>query len=79
MKGLSQKKGKSKLGKPVQFAVDNSLLIKGFDFRLDKGLVYTKVSFTGKALSYFIKVENDEVAFDRIRIQEYIRNIMETN
>lgn len=77
MKGLSQEKGKSKLGKPVQFAVDNSLLIKSFDFRLDKGLVYTTVRFTGKALSYFIKVENDEVVFDRIPIQEYLRKVSE--
>ncbi len=77
MKGLSQEKGKSKLGKPVQFAVDNSLLIQSFDFRLDKGLVYTKVKFTGKALSYFIKVENDEVLFDRIPIQEFLRKVSE--
>ncbi len=77
MKALSQEKGKSKLGKPVQFAVDNSMLIKGFDFRLDKGLVYTTVKFTGKALSYFIKVENDEVVFDRIPIQEYLRKVSE--
>ncbi len=77
MKALSQEKGKSKLGKPVQFAVDNSMLIKGFEFRLDKGLVYTTVQFTGKALSYFIKVENDEVVFDRIPIQEYLRKVSE--
>jgi len=78
MKGLSQKQGKSKLGKPVQFAVDNSELPKSFDFRIDKGLVYTTVKFTGKAISYILKIENDEVVFDRIPIQEYIRNIMET-
>lgn len=77
MKGLSEEKGKSKLGKPVQFTVDNSLLIKGFDFRLDKGLVYTDVYFKGKALSYFINVENDRVSFERIPIQEYLRKVSE--
>ncbi len=77
MKGLSEEKGKSKLGKPVQFTVDNSLLIKGFDFRLDKGLVYTDVYFKGKALSYLINVENDRVSFERIPIQEYLRKVSE--
>jgi len=77
MKGLSQEKGKSKLGAPVQFAVDNSMLIKGFDFRLDKGLVYTTVTFTRKALSLFITVDNSQVVFDRIPIQEYLRKVSE--
>ncbi len=77
MKGLSQEKGKSKLGKPVQFAVDNSMLAQSFDFRLDKGLVYTKVKFKGKALSRIFNVENEEVAFDRIPIQEYLRKVSE--
>lgn len=77
MKGLSQEKGKSKLGKPVQFAVDNSMLAKSFDFRLDRGLVYTKVKFKGKALSRIFNVENEEVAFDRIPIQEYLRKVSE--
>lgn len=77
MKGLSEEKGKSKLGAPVQFAVDNSMLIKGFDFRLDKGLVYTTVTFTRKALSLFITVDNSQVVFDRIPIQEYLRKVSE--
>lgn len=77
MKGLSEEKGKSKLGAPVQFAVDNSMLIKGFDFRLDNGLVYTTVSFTRKALSLFITVDNSQVVFDRIPIQEYLRKVSE--
>ena len=77
MKGLSEEKGKSKLGAPVQFAVDNSMLIKGFDFRLDKGLVYTTVTFTRKALSLFITVDNSRVVFDRIPIQEYLRKVSE--
>ncbi|PKL16040.1 MAG: hypothetical protein CVV49_18330 [Spirochaetae bacterium HGW-Spirochaetae-5] len=77
MKGLSQEKGKSKLGKPVQFALDNSMLAQSFDFRLDKGLVYTKVKFKGKALSRIFNVENEEVVFDRIPIQEYLRKVSE--
>lgn len=77
MRGLSEEKGKSKLGAPVQFAVDNSMLIKGFDFRLDKGLIYTDVFFTGKVLSYFVKVPNDRVSFERIPVQEYLRKVSE--
>lgn len=77
MKGLSEEKGKSKLGVPVQFAVDNSMLIKGFDFRLDKGLVYTTVTFTRKTLSLFITVDKSKVVFDRIPVQEYLRKVSE--
>ena len=77
MKGLSQEKGKSKLGKPVQFVVDNSEIPKSFDFRLDKGLVYTTVKFTGKTFSYIIRVANDEVVYDRIPIQEFLRKVSE--
>jgi hypothetical protein len=77
MRGLSEEQGKSKLGAPVQFAVDNSMLIKGFDFRLDKGLVYTTVSFTRKMLSLFVTVDNSQVSFERIPIQEYLRKVSE--
>jgi hypothetical protein len=77
MKGLNQEKGQSKLGKPVQFAVDNSLLIKSFDFRLDKGLVYTTVEFIRKAFSALITVDKSKVTFDRIPIQEYLRKVKE--
>jgi len=77
MRGLSEEQGKSKLGAPVQFAVDNSMLIKGFDFRLDKGLVYTTVSFTRKMLSIFVTVDNSQVSFERIPIQEYLRKVSE--
>lgn len=77
MRGLSEEKGKSKLGAPVQFAVDNSMLIKGFDFRLDKGLVYTTVTFTRKMLSLFVTVDNSKVSFERIPIQEYLRKVSE--
>ena len=77
MRGLSEEQGKSKLGGPVQFAVDNSMLIKGFDFRLDKGLVYTTVTFTRKALSLLFTVDNSQVSFERIPIQEYLRKVSE--
>ncbi|OQA95322.1 MAG: hypothetical protein BWY23_02465 [Spirochaetes bacterium ADurb.Bin218] len=77
MRGLSEEKGKSKLGKPVQFAVDNSMLIKGFDFRLDRGLMYTTVTFTRKVLSLLVTVDNSQITFDRIPIQEYLRKVSE--
>lgn len=79
MKGLSQEKGKSKLGKPVQSVVDKSLPIN-YDFRLDKGLVYATVTFEdkwNKFLNRFIKIENDVIAFDRIPIQEFLRKVSE--
>ncbi len=77
MKGLSQEKGESKLGKPVQKVVDNSIP-RSFDFRLDKGLVYTKVKFSGEGIiSKIVKTENDEVTFDRIPIQEFLRKVSE--
>ncbi len=75
MKGLSTEKGKSKLGTIGQLVVDNSVNIKGFDFNLDKGLVYATVSFSGKALSLIMGVENNRIKFDRMRLQEYLRNI----
>ncbi len=76
MKGLSVEQGKSKLGSVGQFAVDNSMIVKDFDFRLKNGLIYTTVNFTRKLLSALITVNNNEVSFDRITVQEYLRNIM---
>ena len=77
MKGLSEEKGKSKLGTPVQFAVENAMGIEGFKFKLDKGLVYTTVNFTRKTLSLLVTVENSQVDFARIPIQEYLRKVTE--
>jgi len=74
MKGLSEEKGKSKLG-IVQPVVDNSMSISGFNFSLEKGLVYTTVSFSRRVFSLFATVENSQVKFDRIPIQEYLRKV----
>ncbi len=76
MKGLSVEKGQSKLGKVGQFAVDNSMLVKNFDFRLKNGLIYTTVNLSRKILSALITVDNSEVVFNRITVQEYLRNIL---
>jgi len=76
MKGLSEEKGESKLGM-VQPIVDNFMIPKGFNFNLDKGLVYTTVSFERKTVSYVtgVKVENNQIKFERMPIQEYLRKV----
>jgi hypothetical protein len=74
MKGLSKDKGKSKLG-IVQPIVDNSLKPKGFNFNLDKGLVYTTVTFSRGFVSMFGTIEDSQVVFDRLPIQEYLRKV----
>lgn len=76
MKGLSHEKGKSKLGRPGQYVVDK-MIPESFDFRLDKGLVYTTVKFKNRPLNYLLRVENDELDFDRVPIQEYFRKVSE--
>ncbi len=77
MKGLSEEQGKSKLGAPVQWLVDNALGIKGFDFRLDRGLVYATVTFQRRGLSILGTVDKSRVDFERIPIQEYLRKVAE--
>lgn len=74
MKGLSKEKGRSKLG-IAQPVVDNSVSVKGFEFKLDKGLVYTTVLFSGGWLSKIATVENNRIEFDRIPIQEYLSKV----
>ena len=78
LKGLSTEKGKSKLG-IAQFPVDNSMMVDGFNFNLDKGLVYTTVSFRRKFLGFAVGVEQNKIQFDRIKLQEYMRNILGGN
>ena len=77
MKGLSEEQGKSKLGGPVQWIVDNAMGIKGFDFRLDRGLVYATVTFQRRGLSILGTVDKSRVDFERIPIQEYLRKVAE--
>lgn len=75
-KGLNEERGKSKLGM-AQFAVDNSLVITGFDFYLDKGLVYPTVFFRKKVLGIFVTVNNEEVRYERIPVIEFFNRVRE--
>ncbi len=76
MKGLSEEKGKSKLGL-AQPIMDNFMLPKRFSFNLDKGLVYTTVSIERKTVSKLmgVSIKNDQIRFERIPIQEYLRKV----
>jgi hypothetical protein len=76
MKGLSEEKGKSKLG-VAQPVVDNFMLPKRFSFNLDKGLVYTTVDIERKTVSKVmgVSIKNDQIKFERIPIQEYLRKV----
>ncbi|MCP4136256.1 MAG: hypothetical protein GY754_35125 [bacterium] len=75
MKGLSTEKGESKLGGLTQWIVDNSMSVKGFNFNLDKGLVYTTVTLSRGVLGVVASVEKNKVQFDRLPIQEYLRKV----
>lgn len=75
-KGLNEDRGKSKLGM-AQFAVDNSLVITGFDFYLDKGLVYPTVFFRKKVLGIFVTVNNEQVRYERIPVIEFFNRVRE--
>lgn len=75
-KGLSEEKGESKIGAIGDFVVKNSVKPVGFNFTLDKGLVYATV-FTRQegVFGLLTNLENNEIKFDRIPLQEYLRNI----
>lgn len=77
LKGLSTEKGKSKLGGIGQFAVDNTMNVKGFNFNLDKGLVYATVTFSRRAIGYLFGVKDEKVEFERMPVQEYLRKVRE--
>jgi len=77
LKGLSTEKGKSKLGGVAQFAVDNSMNVKDFNFNLDRGLVYATVGFSRRTIGYLFGVKDEKVEFDRMPIQEYLRKVRE--
>lgn len=76
MKGLSQEKGKSKLG-IAQPIVDNLEIPRAFYYYIDNGVMYADVSFKSKAIGYIIGIKDDRVKFDRIPIQEYLRKVQE--
>ncbi len=75
-KGLNEERGKSKLGM-AQFAVDNSLIISGFDFYIDKGLVYPTVVFKRKILGAVVTVNNERVRYERIPVMEFFNKVRE--
>ncbi|MGB4267959.1 MAG: AsmA family protein [Spirochaetota bacterium] len=75
-KGINEERGKSKLGMG-QFAVDNSLIITGFDFYMDKGLVYPTVFFRKKVLGIFVTVNNEQVRYERIPVVEFFNRVRE--
>ncbi len=77
LKGLSTEKGTSKLGGVAQFAVDNSMTVRNFNFNLDRGLVYATVGFSRRAIGYLFGVKDEKVEFDRMPIQEYLRKVRE--
>ena len=74
--GLNEEKGKSKLG-IGQVAVDNSLRVKSFDFNLDRGLIYATVHFQRNLFGYTISVKDEEVKYDRVPVQEFLRKVRE--
>ena len=76
MRGLSEEQGKSKLG-VAQIVVDNSMTIRNFNFNLDKGLMYVTVNFGRKILSGFASIKDNQVKYDRVPLQEFVRNIMQ--
>ncbi len=74
--GLNEEKGKSKLG-IGQVAVDNSLRVKSFDFNLDRGLIYATVHFQRNLFGYTISMKDEEVKYDRVPVQEFLRKVRE--
>ena len=75
MKGLSTEKGKSKLGKIGQYTVDNSMKVKGFNFNLDKGNVYTRVTLGRRALSTLFTIKDNTVEFERMPVKNIVEMI----
>ncbi len=75
MRGLSTEKGKSKLGSLGQFVMDNFMRVRGFNFTLDRGLVYTTVPLKPGIFGFIAGVENNVVSFDRLPLQEYLKKI----
>ena len=75
MRGLSTEKGKSKLGSLGQFVMDNFMRVKGFNFTLDRGLVYASVPLSPGVFGRIVGVENNMVRFDRLPVQEYLKKL----
>lgn len=78
MKGLEDEKGRSKIG-TTQTIVDNTMSIRGFDFYMDGGNVYTTVQLDPRhvARASGIRIANNQIKYDRIPIQEFMRSVQE--
>ncbi|MCL2025201.1 MAG: AsmA family protein [Leptospirales bacterium] len=76
MKGLSETEGKSTLG-IVQPVLDNTMSVRSFNFNLDRGLIYARVTLGRGIISYVFntKIQDNRVDFERITIQEYLRRV----
>jgi len=65
----------SKLGPLGQFVMDNFMRVKGFNFTLDRGLVYASVPLSPGVFGRIVGVENNMVRFDRLPVQEYLKKL----
>ena len=70
MKGLSEEKGKSKLGPFGGLA--NRFTPLSFDYFIDGGIMYATVK-----MPFLVPIENHEIKFDRVPVQEYLRKVKE--
>lgn len=76
LQGLGPKKGESSQDDITKTVLDNSMYVEGFDFRLDRGLIYSNVILKRGVLGYLVGIEDNKIEFERMPIQEYLRNIM---
>jgi len=51
--------------------------VKSFDFNLDSGLMYTTVHFQRNLFGYTISVKDEEVKYERMPVQEFLRKVRE--
>ena len=73
MQGLNEHKGESKLG-VIQPVVDNYTTIKGFNFNLDMGLMYARVTIERRLLALLLTIE--DIEYDRIPVQDYLNSLL---
>jgi hypothetical protein len=77
MKGLSEEKGKSKLG-IAQPAVDYGSIPSSFNYYVNEGTMYTDVYFKTKVVGYLLfRVNDNHIRFDRMPVQEYLKGLVE--
>ena len=77
MKALSTKKGKSMLGAPTQFVVDNAMALEKFYFYIDKGNIYAKVPPEQRLITKLTFIKVNDIEFVRMPVQEFMRNLSE--